>query len=309
MASILRDTLPDSKTGEIRAAEVIGAIRHEAGVLPQIDLSYEAAIKTVWLTIRPAPKPVFTYDLLKSVTGVQRAIWTLWGAPEKYQKSPVRFLAFRGEGPIFTLGGDLDFYLDCLAKGDRAGLAEYARVSVEGACWNASSLRGSVITIATVQGKALGGGIDAPRSCNLMIGEERASFCYPEVKFNHFPVTAVGVLCRHMGFRNAQNVLSSGDEYSSEQFCALGGLDAVAKTGEGEDWLRRYAVETLPMHAARLSLFVAFHRRAGDLAAELKPLGEMWVDRMMRLTPLEISKLQRIVQTQERMLQRIFSAG
>jgi DSF synthase len=308
MASISIDTQAVSNSGDISAAEVIGAIRHEAGALPQIDLDYEAAIKTVWLTISPAPKPVFTYDLLNSVTGVQKAIWKLWGGSEKYRRSPVRFLAFRGKGPIFTLGGDLDFYLDCIAKGDRAALAEYARVSMEGACWNASSLRGSVITMATVQGKALGGGIDAPRSCNLMIGEEQATFCYPEVKFNHFPVTAVAVLWRHLGFRNAQSVLASGDEYSSEQFLALGGVDAVTKAGGGEEWLRRYAVETLPMHAARLSLFVAFHRQAGDLAAELEPLGEMWVEHMIRLTPMEISKLQRIVQTQERLLQRIFSA-
>lgn len=150
MISFSNGSLQKLKSAEISADEVIGAIEHEAGFLPQIELAYEASIKTVWLTICPAPKPVFTYDLLKSVTTVQRAIWSLWGALEKYQNSPVRFLAFRGKGPIFTLGGDLDFYLDCLAKGDREPLVEYARVSIEGACWNASSLRGSVITLATI---------------------------------------------------------------------------------------------------------------------------------------------------------------
>jgi DSF synthase len=307
MVASSMDTLPSSKLGELDAAEVLGAIEREAGVLPQIELFYEPPIKTVWLTICPQPKPVFTYDLLRSVTAVQKAIWTLWGASESYRASPVRFLAFRAKGPIFTLGGDLDFYLDCLAKGDRAALAEYARVSIEGACWNASSLRGSVITLATIQGKALGGGIDAPRSCNVMIAEQQASFCYPEVKFNHFPITAVSILSRRLGPQSAHKILNSGDEYTAEQFEALGGLEAIAPTGEGENWLRRYATETLPMHAARLSLFLAFHRRAGDLDEELRPLGQMWAERMMRLTPMEISKLQRVVQTQERLLQRVFA--
>ena len=307
MISFSNGSLQKLKSAEISADEVIGAIEHEAGFLPQIELAYEASIKTVWVTLRPQPKPVFTYDLVKSVTLAQKAIWRLWGAAEQYQASPVRFLAFRGEGPIYTLGGDLDLYLDCLAKADRATLVEYARVVIEAVCWNASSLRGSVITLATIQGKALGGGIDAPRSCNVMIGEQQATFCYPEVKFNHFPITAVSVLSRRLGPQVAHKVLNSGNEYNAEEFEALGGLDAIAPTGEGEEWLRRYATETLPMHAARLSLFTAFHRRAGDFDAELRPLGEMWAERMIRLTPMEISKLQRIVQAQERMLQRVFA--
>ncbi len=204
MVSHSGDTLAKAKSGEISADEVIGAIEHKAGFLPQIELAYESAIKTLWVTLLPEPKPVFTYDLLRSLNAVHRAIWTLWGSAESYTNSPVRYLAFRGRGPVLTLGGDLDFYLDCLAKGDREALSEYARASAEGVCWNASSSRGAAITLSTVQGKAYGGGIDAPCSCNVMIAEQQATFCYPEVKFNHFPITAVGVLTRRVGARTRE---------------------------------------------------------------------------------------------------------
>lgn len=297
-------TLPSSTTSE--SGEVIDAIRHRTGFLPEVQLDYEPDIRTLWVTIRPELKPVFTLQLLDSLVKVQSAVFALWGAPEQYHRAPVRFLAFRGTGPFFTLGGDLDFYLDCLAKNDRAALAEYARLSGEGAIWNAGGLNGLVVTLSTIHAKAIGGGIDAPRSCNVMIAEEQASFVYPEIKFNHFPITAVAVLSRRMGQQAAERLLLSGEELTARQFMEAGGLEAVVPSGTGEDWIRKYAHDALPTHAARTALFSAFNRRGGDLRSELEHLGRIWTDCMLRLTPSAISKLQRIAQTQDRMLARIY---
>lgn len=290
----------------LESCEVIDAIRYKAGFLPEVEIAYEPEIKTLWVTIRPELKPVFTLQLLDSLVKIQSAIATLWGAPDQYHRAPVRFLAFRGTGPFFTLGGDLDFYLDCLAKNDRASLAEYARLSAEGAIWNSGGLNGLVITLSTIHAKAIGGGIDAPRSCNVMIAEEQASFVYPEIKFNHFPITAVAILSRRMGPRAAEQMLLSGEEMSAQEFMAAGGLEAVVPTGTGEAWIRKYCSDALPIHAAKTALFSAFNRRAGDLREELGHLGEIWTDCMLRLNPSAISKLQRIAQTQDRMLARVY---
>ena len=288
------------------SCEVIDAIRYRAGFLPEVQLAYEAEIKTLWVTIKPELKPVFTLQLLDSLVKIQSTISALWGAADQYHRAPVRFLAFRGAGPFFTLGGDLDFYLDCLAKNDRAALAEYARLSAEGAIWNTGGLNGLVVTLSTIHAKAIGGGIDAPRSCNIMIAEEQASFVYPEIKFNHFPITAVAILSRRMGARAAEQLLLSGEEMTAQQFMEAGALEAVVPTGQGEAWIRKYAADALPTHAARTALFSAFNRRAGDLREELHHLGQIWTDCMLRLNPSAISKLQRIAQTQDRMLARVY---
>ncbi len=290
----------------LESCDAIDAIRYKAGFLPEVELAYEAAIKTLWVTIRPELKPVFTLQLLDSLVKIQSAIFALWGAPDQYHRVPVRFLAFRGTGPFFTLGGDLDFYLDCLAKNDRAALSEYARLSAEGAIWNSGGLNGLVVTLSTIHAKAIGGGIDAPRSCNVMIAEEQASFVYPEIKFNHFPITAVAILSRRMGPRAAEKLLMSGEEMSAQAFMEAGGLEAVVPTGTGEAWIRKYCADALPIHAAKTALFAAFNRRAGDLREELAHLGQIWADCMLRLSPSAISKLQRIAQTQDRMLARVY---
>ena len=77
-------------------------------------------------------------------------------------------------------------------------------------------------------------------------------------------------------------------------------------TGTGEAWIRKYAHDSLPIHAAKTALFSAFNRRAGNLQEELDQLGQIWTDCMLRLHPSAISKLQRIAQTQDRMLARMY---
>jgi DSF synthase len=291
---------------EISPADVLGEIYNKVGRLQQIELDYEPALKMLWVTLAPEPKPVFTLGLVDSVYRLQKAVSALWGK-ESYPRSPIRFFAYRSRGPIFTFGGDLDFYLDCLAKGDRPALYEHARLSIEGVIGNASSIWGSAITMVTIEGKGIGGGIDALLSCNIAIAEEQTSFSYPEVKFNHFPVAAVAVLSQRVGNRAALKLLSNGDELTAAQFEALGALDAVAASGKGEAWVRKYASETLQMHAARLGLFEAFYRpRAEGFRSELVALASAWADHMLRLTPMEISRLQRISIGQDRMLQHIF---
>jgi DSF synthase len=294
---------------EIPSDDVIDQIRAMTGPLPAIGITYDADIKTLWLTIKPEPKPVFTLQLLKSVVAVQKAVRDLFGRDEVYAESPVRFLAYRGEGSFFTLGGDLDFYLDCLAQNDRSSLEEYARVSTEGALLNATGLGGRIITLSTIHAKAVGGGIDAPRSCHIMIAEEHASFVYPEVKFNHFPIAAVPILSRRMGRANTLAMLMSGDEYTAQEMYTRGGVEAVVANGTGEEWIRDYAQKTLPMHGARTALFAAILHGSGNLEEELAYSAKLWTDCMCRLSPPEIYKLQRIAQTQEKMLSRLYRSS
>jgi DSF synthase len=215
------------------------------------------------------------------------------------------FFAYRGVGSIFSLGGDLDFYLDCLAEGDIGGLTNYANLAAEVIAHNNNGLNGIAITLATIHGKALGGGIDPARACNVLVGEEHATFSYPEIHYNHFPISAVPILSRHVGMVEAERILTLGREYTAAEFEARGVLDAVVPTGTGEDWIRAYATRNMPTHRARMALITAFNRRSGNLAAELAEAVETWVNHFMRLKPIEISKLQRIAQVQERMLAKL----
>ena len=283
--------------------DVVDTISLHAGPLPQIRLDYEPDISTLWITLKPEPKPVFTLPLIESVGKVQDALGSLWGNDPN---RPVCYLAYRATGTIFSLGGDLDYYLDCIRAGDRAALRDYAEKATQVIRLNRNGLNGSVITLANVQGKAIGGGIDPARACNVMIAEEHATFSYPEINYNHFPISAVPVLSRHTGPIEAEKILLSGDEYSAHEFMGKGAVDAVVPSGAGDDWIRKYVADTRASHSARVALMGAFNAQAGDLYGPLTACAQSWADHIMSMTPGEVSKLQRITVAQERILARLF---
>ena len=280
---------------------VVHAIQDKTGRLAQIALSYEADIRTLWITLKPEPKPVFTLPLIESVGRVQDAVFDLWGHEDG---RPIMYLAYRARGQVFSLGGDLDFYLDCLRAGDRDGLKRYADSATRVIRQNRNGLNGTVLTLSTIHGKAIGGGIDPARACNVMIAEEASTFSYPEINFNHFPISAVPVLSRHTGPVAAEKILLSGAEYSAEQFETLGAVDAVVPNGTGEDWIRAYARTKLATHSARVKVVAAFNGHA-DQYGPLTACAAEWADHIMSLKPTEIAKLQRIAAAQERMLGRL----
>lgn len=281
---------------------VVGAIERRAGALPQISLSYEGEHKLLWITMRPEPKPVLTLSLIESIRAVQNAVWDIWArTPDR----PVLYMAVRSRGRVYSLGGDLDFYLDCLARNDRGGLAHYARVASDVILMSRNGLNGSVITLSNVHARVMGGGTDSARGCNVMVAEEGATFSYPEVNYNHFPISAVPILSRHAGPIEAERILLSGREYSAPEFLDRGVIDALVPQGGGEEWIRRYAAGTMATHSARCAVIAAFNQQSGDLSAALTTAAAAWVSHIMSLQPLEISKLQRIAAAQERMLGRL----
>ena len=293
------------QVSEAPLSEIVAQLSAVADHLPQLQISYERDIRTLWVTLQPEPKPVFTLPIIQSVWKLQTAVMKMWPSG---RGSPVLFIAYRGTGPIFSLGGDLDFFLSCLLSNDRQALTEYASLAAEVTRVNATGLEGLVISLASIQGKALGGGIDPARACHVMIADESASFGYPEVNYNHFPISAVPILSRRIGLIEAQRVLLSGVDYSAAEFFRIGALDAVVPDGTGEEWIRQYAGRTASSHRARISLLSNFNRRSGDLRQELAAEAGAWVDHMMTLGPQDIAKLQRIARAQKKLLSRVRGA-
>lgn len=281
---------------------VVDLIQRRTGTLPQIGLEYEPDNKLLWITMRPEPKPVLTLPLIESIRKVQLAVSDIWGRqPER----PILFMACRAVGAVYSFGGDLDFYLDCLARNDRVGLLAYARAASDVILMSRHGLNGAVITLANMHARAMGGGVDSARGCNLVVAEEGAGFSYPEVNYNHFPIAAVPILSRHAGPIAAEQILLSGKEYDAAEFLGLNVVNAVVERGKGDDWIRAYAKKSQSSHAARVAVFAAFNSQAGDLGADLAGAAEAWVSHIMTLRPLEISKLQRIAAAQERMMGRV----
>ncbi len=147
---------------------------------------------------------------------------------------------FQGQ---FSLGGDLALFARCIRSRDRASLVSYGNACVRILHRNMLSLNRPIVTIALVQGDALGGGFEALLSFNVIVAERGSRFGLPETSFGLFPgMGAHCFLSRRLGAARAENMILSGRAYSAEEMFDLGLVHVIAEPGQGraavEDYIR-----------------------------------------------------------------------
>ena len=97
---------------------------------------------------------------------MQSLIDALFTATPQGAETPFDYfvLGSRARG-VFNLGGDLGLFArERSPKGDRDGLRRYAHACVISGYANYTGYGHGVVTIALIQGDALGGGLEAPLS-------------------------------------------------------------------------------------------------------------------------------------------------
>ena len=97
-----------------------------------------------------------------------------------------------------------------------------------------------IMTVALVQGDAIGGGFEAMLTNDLVIAERGAKFGLPEILFNLFPgMGAHSFLKRRVGDRLARLLIEDGKTRSADELQELGLVDIVCEPGRGRADLAR----------------------------------------------------------------------
>ena len=138
---------------------------------------------------------------------------------------------------IFSLGGDLQLFRQCISTGSREELCRYGEDAVS-AIWHSVSGGESpeVITISIANGEAQGGGFEAALACHVFIAERGARFGFPEGLFGLFPgMGAEILLSARVGPAMAKRIIGSARQYSAEELFGLGVVDFLAEPGMGRE--------------------------------------------------------------------------
>jgi DSF synthase len=252
--------------------------------------------------MRPHERPSFTTGLLGDLARSQRSIKRLFADAPSPEDQPLRFYVLASRLPgVFNLGGNLSLFAERIRQRDRGSLMAYARSCIEVLYTNAVSFNRPVVTIALVQGDALGGGFEAALSCNVIIAERGAKFGLPEVLFNLFPgMGAYSFLSRKLGAARAEELIMSGRTYGSEEMHAMGLVHRVVEPGQGEDAVRGYIERSARRHRAHCGIY-----RAGQAVnplpfEELVRVAEFWVDGALGLGEADLRVMERLVARQDR---------
>jgi DSF synthase len=272
--------------------------------LRQVRASFDPEFGVQWTYLSPLGRACFNRGLLLDLLAhYDNLEATGCAVTEDGCKHEIKFdVAASDIDGVFNLGGDLFLFREFIAKRDHAELLAYAKLCIENV-WNRLRRYGrDTVTIALVQGKALGGGFEAALSSQVLVAERSAQFGLPEVLFNLFPgMGAYSILSRRIGQRDAENMILSGRLYSAEEMHALGLVDVIADDGQGELAVLDYVRAHQRRNNAMASVLRCRQLCNPVTHDELIAVAEEWVRAALKLQPRDLKMMERLVQSQDRL--------
>lgn len=267
--------------------------------LGQLDVRWEAALGTLWTFMTPVDRPNFNRAMLRDFQRWQAEIGREFADPEEGLKYLVLGSRFPG---IFNLGGDLELFAGFIASGDRESLIRYGRDCVSILHNNMRRLELPVVTIALVQGDALGGGFEAVLSFNVIVAEKGARFGLPEIAFGLFPgMGAHSLLSRRIGLARAEEMMLSNRLYTAEEMYDMGLVHVVAEPGCGEEAVRAYIAKNGRRQAGHRGIYHASSVANPITLEELNAIVEIWADSALCLSGSDLKLMRRLGDAQTKL--------
>jgi len=276
-----------------------------------LEVSFDPENETIWCSMSPLGRPSFTLPVMRDITRMQHAVRRIFEARRSAGHPPYRYFVWGSNTPgIYNLGGDLAFFIDRIRKGDRAAMTRYAHYAIEAVYRNSASFHVPLVTIALVQGDALGGGFECALSLNLLIAERSAKMGLPEILFNLFPgMGAYSFLSRRLDVLRTEKLITSGRIYSAAELHEMGIVDVLADDGQGESAARDYIESHRRKWNAHYAMFQARQRVRPVTLEELRDVVDIWVDAALRVQEPDLRKMERLVASQDRRMAALRGAA
>jgi methylglutaconyl-CoA hydratase len=211
----------DAEASEINAIAhplVAGAAPDADERLVQIDSTTDGV---VFVTInRPEKRNAF--DAV-TIAALYEAFETLQGADH------VRVVFVRGAGGTFSAGADLSWMRDAADwsesdnRDDAMGLARMLKALHDV----------PALTVAIVEGAAMGGGAGIVAACDMAVAVEGTRFAFSEVKLGLTPATISPYVIAALGPRTAKLLFATGRVFDADAAWSYGLIDEVFDNAAG----------------------------------------------------------------------------
>lgn len=129
----------------------------------------------------------------------------------------LKALVFRSEGKHFSAGADVEEHT---AEKVEAMIEAFGRMF-------RSLLEVQAVTIAAVDGSALGGGCELATFCDIILATDKAKFGQPEIQLGVFPPVAVVIFPQLVGRNRAMELLITGKIIKADEAERIGLINHV----------------------------------------------------------------------------------
>lgn len=177
----------------------------------------------VFVTInRPAKKNAFDAE---TIAALHEAFLTLHAADN------VRAVFLRGAGGTFSAGADLSWmrsaadWSESDNRDDAMGLARMLKALHDI----------PALTVAIVEGAAMGGGAGMVAACDMAVAVDGARFAFSEVKLGLIPATIAPYVVEAIGARRARAMFMTANVFDADYAAHLGLIELVLPDADSID--------------------------------------------------------------------------
>lgn len=261
----------------------------EAGPLSQMSAWYEEERNVMWMLLHGHPRPCVNMETLREFSDLVRAA--------QESQIPIDFWVTGSTVPgIYNAGGDLALFAKHIRAGDRGALVAYARACVDAVCNAMTGFGLGAISIALVEGSALGGGFEWALAHEYILAQEGARMGFPEIAFNLYPgMGAYSFVARKAHMRLAEKLISTGETFSAEWHHEKGLVDHIFQPGSGYISTRAF-IDTIRPKLNGIQAILRARRRVLPITkSELIDITEDWADSAFRLAETDLAFMERLV--------------
>ncbi len=257
---------------------------------------------TAWLYFDPEPRACFTLKLLQELSEYRSILKQENGKlPHENQLVDIEYNVLTSHHSVFSFGGDLEFFINCIESGDRDALRTYAQLCIDAVYFDHTGGGFDITAISLANGNALGGGFEAVLSCPVVIAERNAQMGLPEVLFNLFPgMGAYNFLSYRLNSAMAEKMILSGRLYSSEELFDMGVVDVLAENGEGESAVNSY-IRACQKRKNTMDSVKKVRQLVSPINyQQLLDIGDIWVDAAFKIAGKDLRTMNRLVRSQRK---------
>jgi enoyl-CoA hydratase/3-hydroxyacyl-CoA dehydrogenase len=140
-------------------------------------------------------------------------------------RADISKIIIHGKGKAFIAGADIKFFLDAMAADDLQRIQSFTEFGQQ--VLNKISAS-SKITIAYLDGLALGGGLELALACDYRIGTRKSVLAFPETGIGIYPgLGGTQRASRLIGVARAKQLIASGQFINAKVAYAFGLVDAI----------------------------------------------------------------------------------
>lgn len=266
----------------------------EADNLTQITPYYEEGRKILWMMLNAQPRPCFNMALLRDISQLKHAA--------QASGLTIDFWVTGSVVPqVFNVGGDLELFATKIRAGERERLLSYARACIDAVYDAMTGFGTGAISIAMVEGTALGGGFEAALAHHYLLAQRDIKMGFPEIAFNLFPgMGAYSLIARKSHMRLAETLIGTGVPHTAEWYEEKGLVDQIFEKGEAFTAVRTFVDVIRPKMNGIRAMLRARQRVLPIDRSELMDITEDWARTAFSLEEKDLEYMERLVMLQTR---------